>query len=56
MPELIRCFIAIKIPGFDHLRRVLKELARKCGQLKAVEPRQPARETLKFLGDTDSTI
>ena len=27
MSERIRCFIAIKIPGFDPLRRVLKELA-----------------------------
>jgi 2'-5' RNA ligase len=52
MPELIRCFIAIKIPGFDPLRRVLKELAQMGRALKAVEP-DNLHVTLKFLGDTD---
>ncbi len=52
MPELIRCFIAIKIPGFDPLRRVLKELAAMGRPLKVVEP-DNLHVTLKFLGDTD---
>jgi RNA 2',3'-cyclic 3'-phosphodiesterase len=52
MPELIRCFIAIKIPGFDPLRRVVKELAQMGRALKAVEP-DNLHVTLKFLGDTD---
>jgi 2'-5' RNA ligase len=52
MPELIRCFIAIKIPGFDPLRRVLKELAQMGRALKVVEPKN-LHVTLKFLGDTD---
>ncbi|HEX4071327.1 MAG TPA: RNA 2',3'-cyclic phosphodiesterase [Planctomycetaceae bacterium] len=52
MSELIRCFIAIRIPGFDPLRRVLKELAQMGRALKAVEPGN-LHVTLKFLGDTD---
>jgi RNA 2',3'-cyclic 3'-phosphodiesterase len=52
MPELIRCFIAIKIPDFDPLRRVLKELAQMGRPLKAVDPSN-LHVTLKFLGDTD---
>ena len=52
MPELIRCFIAIKIPGFDPLRRVLKELSQMGRPLKAVES-DNLHVTLKFLGDTD---
>jgi RNA 2',3'-cyclic 3'-phosphodiesterase len=55
MPELIRCFIAIKIPGFDPLRRVLKELAQMGRALKAVEPNN-LHVTLKFLGDTDLNL
>jgi RNA 2',3'-cyclic 3'-phosphodiesterase len=52
MSESIRCFIAIKIPGLDPLRRVLNELAGMGRALKAVAP-DALHVTLKFLGDTD---
>src|ERR1700722_8554114 len=52
MPAQIRCFIAIKIPDFDRLRRGLKDLAQMGRALKAVEPNN-LHVTLKFLGDND---
>jgi 2'-5' RNA ligase len=55
MPDSIRTFIAIKIPGLDPLRRVLKELAGMGRALKAVDP-DNLHVTLKFLGQTDVNL
>jgi 2'-5' RNA ligase len=52
MSHSIRCFIAVKIPRLDPLRRVLKELSGMGRALKAVDP-DNLHVTLKFLGDTD---
>ena len=52
MSDSVRCFIAIKLPGFDTLRRVLKELSAMGRALKTVDP-QHLHVTLKFLGQTD---
>lgn len=52
MPDSIRTFIAIKIPGLAPLRRVLKELAGMGRALKTVDP-DNLHVTLKFLGQTD---
>jgi 2'-5' RNA ligase len=55
MPDSIRTFIAIKIPGLDPLHRVLKELAGMGSALKAVDP-DNLHVTLKFLGRTDVNL
>lgn len=55
MSESIRCFIAIKIPRLDPLRRVLKELAAMGRALKTVDP-DNLHVTLKFLGNTDLNL
>jgi len=52
MSDSIRSFIAIKIPGLDPLRRVLKDLSEMGRALKAVDPNN-LHVTLKFLGETD---
>jgi 2'-5' RNA ligase len=52
MSDSIRCFIAVKIPRLDPLRRVLKELAGMGRAIKAVDP-DNLHVTLKFLGDTE---
>jgi len=52
MSDSIRCFIAVKIPRLDPLRRVLKELAGMGRALKAVDP-DNLHVTLKFLGNTE---
>jgi 2'-5' RNA ligase len=55
MPDSIRTFIAITIPGLDPLRRVLKDLAGMGRALKAVDP-DNLHVTLKFLGHTDVNL
>jgi 2'-5' RNA ligase len=52
MSDSIRSFIAIKIPGLDPLRRVLKDLSAMGRALKAVDP-DNLHVTLKFLGETE---
>lgn len=52
MPDSIRTFIAIKVPGLGPLRQVLKELAGMGRALKTVDP-DNLHVTLKFLGQTD---
>lgn len=55
MPELIRCFIAIKIPGFQPLRQVLAELGQMGRALKSIDA-DNLHVTLKFLGNTDVSL
>jgi 2'-5' RNA ligase len=49
--ESIRCFIAVKIPGFDPLRRIIQDLGNMGRALKAVDA-DNLHVTLKFLGNT----
>jgi RNA 2',3'-cyclic 3'-phosphodiesterase len=55
MAELIRCFLAVKIPGFKPLRQVLAELAQMGRALKSVDA-DNLHVTLKFLGNTDINL
>jgi RNA 2',3'-cyclic 3'-phosphodiesterase len=55
MSDSIRSFIAIKIPGLDPLRRVLKDLSAMGRALKTVDA-DNLHVTLKFLGETEVNL
>ncbi len=55
MPNLIRAFIAVKIPSTPALREVISQLALMGRPVKSVAA-DKLHVTLKFLGDTNSEL
>lgn len=55
MADVIRSFIAVKIPATEPLRQIAMELARMGSEIKVIDP-EKYHVTLKFLGNIDPKL